>query len=355
MPERIPERLWIEDYYGHAPFPGGRIVNRVPVAGAEQPWAARAVRHVSQRWLGPVQINAQGVVFNVRYVGVHEHAGRGAYPLHVHPHSELLFTLAGHGSVRFPDRQPPEACAPGHFVVLPPGCAHQTAWALERNRSWRTLVVDFDLALDPGQTLSESGEAVDLAFAPFYEHFYVRGDRGFRLDAQDRAPALAVLGGIADALGHRRYGICADIVAGLLRTIATLSRGLRRRGLSDGRRLLPAPLSRDATLLLARNLLEQDDGRDAGDVARIARQLGLSAPHFIREFKRAFGTPPMQYRLHALMRRAAALLTGTDVSVKEAAFQVGYGDPASFSRAFRRHFGLAPAEFRRRNRPAPSA
>ena len=342
----------MSDYYGHAPFPGGRFVDRVAVDGAVQPWADRTLRHVSRRWLGPVHLQSQGVEFHVRYVGLHEHVGRGAYPLHTHPHAEFLFTLAGRGAIHVPGRRAPERCEPGHLVAFPPGCAHQSRWAVARGASWRVLVVDFDLAIDLGQVLVESGETADLAFAPFYEHFFARGQSGFRLAPKERGPVLEIFRDVEHALSARQYGICSDVLAGLLRAVSLFSRGLRRAGLADGRHVVPPVPSKDTTLMKARALMEQGEMLDAGCVARIARTIGMSKSHFIREFRRAYGSTPKQYALDVLMRRAGAVLVRTDLIVKEAAFHLGFDDPSSFSRAFHRYFGMSPADYRRRNRAA---
>lgn len=47
------------------------------------------------------------------------------------------------------------------------------------------------------------------------------------------------------------------------------------------------------------------------------------------------------------------LITAQDMTVTEIGFELGYRDPGSFSRAFRRLAGMPPAEFRRRNTQAP--
>lgn len=47
------------------------------------------------------------------------------------------------------------------------------------------------------------------------------------------------------------------------------------------------------------------------------------------------------------MEQAARILTGSETSVGDASRAVGYEDPASFSRAFRRMYGASPIEFRR--------
>jgi len=44
---------------------------------------------------------------------------------------------------------------------------------------------------------------------------------------------------------------------------------------------------------------------------------------------------------------ALQLLEGTEMKIEEMAVQLGYGDAASFARAFRRWFGRAPGEYRK--------
>jgi AraC-like DNA-binding protein len=46
------------------------------------------------------------------------------------------------------------------------------------------------------------------------------------------------------------------------------------------------------------------------------------------------------------MRRAAEMLATRSLTVREVAHRVGYRQPAQFAKAFRRHHGLAPSDFR---------
>ncbi len=331
---------------GEAP-PGGRMVDRIPVQGHRQPWPDHTVRYISRRWTGPVHISAQGIVFNIRYVGVHEHVGHGAYPLHHHPHAELMYTLSGHGAVRVPGRRSEELCEPGTLLVMPPGRMHQSSWAIPHGKAWRMMIVDFDIVVDMGQVIVQSGETADLAFTPFYEWFFVREGTGLRLNPDRQRPVTAILEEIARSLNQRSYGICTDIVAGLLRVVSLFSQHIRMAGLADGRHVTPPVISKEAALLKARSLMEHGGVVDAGCVARVARTIGMSESHFIREFKRAYGTTPKQYSLDVLMRRAAALMARTDITVKDAAHSLGYEDPSSFSRAFTRYHGLSPTEYQK--------
>jgi AraC-like DNA-binding protein len=46
------------------------------------------------------------------------------------------------------------------------------------------------------------------------------------------------------------------------------------------------------------------------------------------------------------MERAAEMLIGSDLTVREVAHRVGYRQPAQFAKAFRRHHGLVPSDYR---------
>jgi AraC-like DNA-binding protein len=46
------------------------------------------------------------------------------------------------------------------------------------------------------------------------------------------------------------------------------------------------------------------------------------------------------------MQKAAELLSGRSLTVREVAHRVGYRQPAQFAKAFRRHLGVAPSDFR---------
>ena len=87
-------------------------------------------------------------------------------------------------------------------------------------------------------------------------------------------------------------------------------------------------------------------------VADMAGAAGLSAAHFSREFKRAFGESPHQYLLTRRLERAAALLRVTDWSVADVCFAVGAGSVGSFTASFGRVFGRSPAAYRRSWPPA---
>jgi transcriptional regulator GlxA family with amidase domain len=102
---------------------------------------------------------------------------------------------------------------------------------------------------------------------------------------------------------------------------------------------------------LIRRLLRAKDRMDAAShqewpVARLARVSGVSAAHFARSFKQAFGVPPHRYLLTRRIERAATLLRDTEWSVTEIAFCTGWGSLGTFGRTFREIAGDSPGAVR---------
>lgn len=84
----------------------------------------------------------------------------------------------------------------------------------------------------------------------------------------------------------------------------------------------------------------------AWTAASLARAAGMSRSSFYPRFSELVGETPAQYLLGRRMDLAAHGLTTGMKSVSEVAADVGYRSESSFSKAFKRHFGVPPSEFR---------
>ena len=83
-------------------------------------------------------------------------------------------------------------------------------------------------------------------------------------------------------------------------------------------------------------------------IEELAERCGLSKYHFIHLFRMCMGMTPYSYLIRIRMERAETLLQTGDMTVQEVAFVCGYNDPLYFSRAFSRHFGVSPTDYKQR-------
>jgi AraC-like DNA-binding protein len=82
-------------------------------------------------------------------------------------------------------------------------------------------------------------------------------------------------------------------------------------------------------------------------IDRVARDLGYSRQTLYRRLK-AEGVTYEQL-LDGLRRRLALRFMRESPSVKDAAYRLGFSDPAAFSRAFKRWTGSSPSDMRTRH------
>lgn len=83
---------------------------------------------------------------------------------------------------------------------------------------------------------------------------------------------------------------------------------------------------------------------------QLARRAGLSAFHFIRAFRSAYGETPHQYLRARRIDRARELLVTTPMPITDVCVQVGFQSLGSFSSLFRRLTGETPGAYRAKRR-----
>lgn len=210
---------------------------------------------------------------------------------------------------------------------------------------------EFGVSADPSgipQHLRQFLLERDMATAVNLLHeLGLRGLHVQRLEFQGRAPAHAgriqELCGIAPRYGCSRNALVlrredAETLlpmydAHLVRLLEDQCRAqLERRQVAgvtgQVRRLLLGPLGLVASL---------ED---------VAQQLAM-APRSLRRRLEEEGTSFRDLVEAERKQAAVQLLEGTEMKIEEMALQLGYGDTASFTRAFRRWFGRAPGEYRK--------
>jgi len=85
----------------------------------------------------------------------------------------------------------------------------------------------------------------------------------------------------------------------------------------------------------------------ANPVVEMVRHSGLPERTIKRRFTRATGHSPISYVQHLRVEEAKRRLERTNRPIDEVSYEVGYEDPASFRRLFRRITRVTPGDYRR--------
>jgi len=168
-----------------------------------------------------------------------------------------------------------------------------------------------------------------------------------RADASDPAlPALLAL--MAAEVAAQRIG-AATVMARLADAVVTC---MVRRWAETHAGELTGWLAgaRDPAVGLALAAIHRQPGHlwPVGTLAGIA---GLSRSVFTERFTAAVGLSPARYLTHWRMHVAGAWLRHGGSTVADIAQRLGYESEASFSRAFKRLFGVPPGALRLRGQP----
>jgi AraC family transcriptional regulator, transcriptional activator of pobA len=219
-------------------------------------------------------------------------------------------------------------------IVIPPGVAH--AFRFSPQSDGHVLTVDARLLAE--------GDTQDL---------------GAALQALFAAPrVLALAAGSAEAAGMARLfdALLAEsqaaagdpVPAWLARAVVWRLAGLAHR--SDQRDPAAAPgRARAVQALYTRFLvLMEAHYAEHWPVSRYADRLGLSTERLNRMVRAETGRN-VQALLHArLVREACRRLVHVAAPVSRIGFELGFEDPAYFSRFFQRHVGVNPRAWRQR-------
>jgi len=111
-------------------------------------------------------------------------------------------------------------------------------------------------------------------------------------------------------------------------------------------------MQRPATVRLRKSLFEDATAIVEQEYASelslddIARRVASSRRQLQRAYAEIGQTTFRDHLTQVRMQKAAEMLATRTLTVREVAHRVGYRQPAQFAKAFRRHQGMAPSDFR---------
>ena len=93
-------------------------------------------------------------------------------------------------------------------------------------------------------------------------------------------------------------------------------------------------------------LMSESPGAEI-ELDSIARESGLSRPHFYRLFRTQTGVTPHLYLNTLIMEQALDALVATETPIADISFDLGFTSQSGFTRFFAANAGMAPTDYRR--------
>jgi AraC-like DNA-binding protein len=254
----------------------------------------------------------------------------------------------------------PLALASGDLVLLPHGARHWLRDASSSPVRWLDDILGSTPVDDDGRLrYGGRGELTELLCGGFELEgesdpvlqalprvVHVRG-----VDARPVPWVAATLELVAAVTSSETSGAEA-VLTRLAETMVTqaLRAALADLAATDPRR---TQALRDPQVAAAIRLIHAQP-ESAWTVERLASQVGYSRSAFASRFREVVGESPIAYVTRSRLTIGATLLARTRMSIGEVARRAGYSTEASFGRAFKRAFGIAPGEYRRKSPETPN-
>lgn len=239
---------------------------------------------------------------------------------HAHVH-QFLMVRSGGGVARLDDEQ--IALAP--FTVINVPCRAIHGFDFEPHTEGWVVTVPVSM-LEPA---SRAFSAVTGVLA--------------RPGHSTNAPALAPL---FEAIAVEHAGLAFGRASALRAAAHLLATHIARLMLAGG---AEAATGERAEVLRRFETLIEQHFRERWRVADYAAALGMSATHLTRLANADAGMSASALVEARIMREARRELAYTTLSIARIAYDLGYDDPAYFSRVFSRTTGLTPSQYRSRS------
>lgn len=93
------------------------------------------------------------------------------------------------------------------------------------------------------------------------------------------------------------------------------------------------------------DLVEKNFSNTEYSIEIMSQNLGMSRTLLYKKILALTGRPPLEFLRSLRLKRAAVLLSKSQMNVSEIAFQVGFNDPKYFSKHFKNEFGVLPSKY----------
>ena len=256
------------------------------------------------------------------------------FEMHGHLFSELVVILNGSGK-HVTEAESYPICRGDIFVLN-----GRTSHAFEdlSRLELCNVMYDPDRLIQPQPDLyADPGYRALFVLEPLYRKTYQFKGK-LQLTGADLGVVTALLGALEREQDAHLPGYQSLLSAYFMQLVVLLS---RYYSASPGR-----PTQAMLRLADALGYLEENYHRPL-ELTELAERANLSKNQFLRVFRKAFDTTPMDYLAKRRIQKARKLLETTPLSISEIAFDTGFMDSNYFSRRFRQETGKSPRDYRK--------
>ncbi|WP_181397669.1 AraC family transcriptional regulator [Gracilibacillus dipsosauri] len=270
------------------------------------------------------------------------HTTRNTPPIHAHDFIELVYVTEGEAEHLFEGEHYP--LSKGDVFIINPGEVH--TYQVKPNSELGIVNCLFMPSLFNEAWLRGLGISESMDY--FYVHPFLekceRFHRCLKLRGQEAEDIRAKLEELADEFKSKRKGYSPLIRLQLVQLLIVLSRIYVRQN------VITEPLNvkaHERKMFIQRicGYLERHYDQKI-TIASLSELFNISTRHLNRTFKAETGKTVIEFIHHIRITRAMKLLTETNEKVIWIAMDVGYDDPAFFTRLFTRKVGCSPGKYR---------
>ncbi|WP_163537540.1 AraC family transcriptional regulator [Gracilibacillus sp. YIM 98692] len=270
------------------------------------------------------------------------HTARNTPPIHAHDFIELVYVTEGEAEHIFEGELYP--LSKGDVFIINPGEVH--TYKVKSDRKLGIINCLFMPSLFDEVWLRGLGISESMDY--FYVHPFLekceRFHRCLNLRGQEAEDIRTRLEDLSDEFESKRNGYSPLIRLQLVQLLILLSRIYVRRNVTT-EQLNVKTHERKMFIQRICGYLERHYDQKL-TISNLSELFNISPRHLNRIFKAETGKTVIEFIHHIRITRAMKLLTETNEKVISIAMDVGYDDPAFFTRLFTRKVGCSPGKYR---------